>query len=93
MTLCWSLDKLGPMARSVEDVIWCSRRSRERTRAISQRLGTSRVRRGGKRRRAARRLLPRWMQEDPATEVDRQCSISSRRSASSRSRSPFRLAV
>jgi Asp-tRNA(Asn)/Glu-tRNA(Gln) amidotransferase A subunit family amidase len=34
MTLCWSLDKLGPMTRSVEDAMLVLSRSPDRTRAI-----------------------------------------------------------
>jgi len=72
MTLCWSLDKLGPMARSVEDVMLVLR-------AIG---GPD----GGDLGSVAAHLefdpaapvaglrlgyFPRWMREDPATEVDR----------------------
>jgi Asp-tRNA(Asn)/Glu-tRNA(Gln) amidotransferase A subunit family amidase len=73
MTLCWSLDKLGPMARTVEDVMLVlpvisgadggdlgSVRSHldfDATAAVSGlRVG----------------YFPAWMQEEPATEVDRQ---------------------
>jgi Asp-tRNA(Asn)/Glu-tRNA(Gln) amidotransferase A subunit family amidase len=73
MTLCWSLDKLGPMARSVEDTMLVLR-------AISgpdagdlgsvpshldfdAAASVSGLRVG---------YFPNWMNEDPATEVDRQ---------------------
>ena len=59
MTLCWSLDKLGPMTRSVEDAMLVLQ-------AISgpdagrrvERAEPSRLRRRRAGRRAARRLLP-----------------------------------
>src|SRR5437868_8798364 len=72
MTLCWSLDKLGPMTRSVEDAILVLH-------AISgpdagdlssvpsgfdydANAGVQGLRVG---------YFPAWMKEDPATEVDR----------------------
>ena len=72
MTLCWSLDKLGPMARSVEDTLLVlaaitgpdpgdeysvpSRLVFDATASVrGLRLG----------------YFPEWMQEPPATEVDR----------------------
>ncbi len=72
MTLCWSLDKLGPMARSVEDTLLVLR-------AISgpdpgdvssvpchldfnARASVKGLRVG---------YFPAWMKESPATEVDR----------------------
>ena len=73
MTLCWSLDKLGPMARSVEDVMLVLQ-------AIAgpdpgdlgsvpshlefDATATVKGLRVG--------YFPRWMHEDPATAVDRQ---------------------
>jgi Asp-tRNA(Asn)/Glu-tRNA(Gln) amidotransferase A subunit family amidase len=72
MTLCWSLDKLGPMTRSVEDGMFVLR-------AIS---GPD----GGDLSSVASKLdydatmpikglrvgyFPKWMNENPATEVDR----------------------
>ena len=72
MTLCWSLDKLGPMARSVEDTFLVLR-------AISgpdagdlasvpstldfDASGTVKGLRVG--------YIPKWMNEAPATDVDR----------------------
>jgi Asp-tRNA(Asn)/Glu-tRNA(Gln) amidotransferase A subunit family amidase len=73
MTLCWSLDKLGPMARSVEDVM-----------LVLQAIGGADAADLGS---VAAHLefdaaasvaglrvgyFPGWMSEDPATEVDRQ---------------------
>jgi Asp-tRNA(Asn)/Glu-tRNA(Gln) amidotransferase A subunit family amidase len=72
MTLCWSLDKLGPMARSVEDTmlvlrviagadpkdLWSVSRPLE----FDARAGVGGLRAG---------YFPAWMHEEPATEVDR----------------------
>jgi Asp-tRNA(Asn)/Glu-tRNA(Gln) amidotransferase A subunit family amidase len=72
MTLCWSLDKLGPMARSVEDTIMVlntisgpdghdlasvpSELAFDATQSVNGlRVG----------------YFPKWMREDPATDVDR----------------------
>jgi len=72
MTLCWSLDKLGPMARSVEDTIMVvnaisgpdgldlasvpSELAFDATQSVNGlRVG----------------YFPKWMKEDPATDVDR----------------------
>ena len=72
MTLCWSLDKLGPMARGVEDTIMVlnaisgpdgrdlasvpSELAFEATESVNGlRVG----------------YFPKWMKEDPATDVDR----------------------
>ena len=49
MTLCWSLDKLGPMTRSVEDAM-----------LVLQAISGLRV-----------GYFPKWMNENPATAVDR----------------------
>jgi len=72
MTLCWSLDKLGPMARSVEDLMLVLR-------AISGPdpgdLGSVPAALGFDAAGGVRGLkvgyFARWMREDPATEVDR----------------------
>jgi Asp-tRNA(Asn)/Glu-tRNA(Gln) amidotransferase A subunit family amidase len=72
MTLCWSLDKLGPMARSVEDVMLVLA-------AISgpdaADLGSVPSRLDFDAAAPVKGLrvgyFPRWMHEDPATEVDR----------------------
>jgi len=72
MTLCWSLDKLGPMTRSVEDAILVlnaisgpdgrdlasvpSELAFDATQSVKGlRVG----------------YFPKWMKEDPATDVDR----------------------
>jgi Asp-tRNA(Asn)/Glu-tRNA(Gln) amidotransferase A subunit family amidase len=73
MTLCWSLDKLGPMARSVEDVMLVLQ-------AIAGPdpgdLGSVPSHLEFDATAAVKGLkvgyFPRWMHEDPATEVDRQ---------------------
>ena len=73
MTLCWSLDKLGPMARSVEDDMLVLR-------AIAGPdagdLGSAAMPldfdAGGGIAGLRVGYFPRWMQEDPATEVDRR---------------------
>ncbi len=72
MTLCWSLDKLGPMARSVEDTILVlnviSGPDPGDVNSVPSKLdfnaGTSvkDVRVG---------YFPKWMKEAPATDVDR----------------------
>jgi Asp-tRNA(Asn)/Glu-tRNA(Gln) amidotransferase A subunit family amidase len=72
MTLCWSLDKLGPMARGVEDTLLVlhaiSGPDGGDVASVSSRLdfdaGTSvqGLRVG---------YFPKWMDESPATDVDR----------------------
>jgi Asp-tRNA(Asn)/Glu-tRNA(Gln) amidotransferase A subunit family amidase len=72
MTLCWSLDKLGPMTRSVEDTMLVLRAisgadaadlgSVTRPLDFDATAGARGLRVG---------YFPRWMSEDPATEVDR----------------------
>ena len=72
MTLCWSLDKLGPMARSVEDVMLALQ-------AIAGPdpgdLGSAgaplRFDAGADVRGLKVGYFPRWMHAEPATEVDR----------------------
>jgi Asp-tRNA(Asn)/Glu-tRNA(Gln) amidotransferase A subunit family amidase len=72
MTLCWSLDKLGPMARSVEDTVMVlnaiSGPDGRDLAAVPSELAfdaTTDVKglRVG--------YIPGWMKEDPATDVDR----------------------
>jgi len=80
MTLCWSLDKLGPMTRGVEDSYLVlqaisgpdagdlssvpSRMDFDATRSVKGlRVG----------------FLPKWMNEPPATEVDRATLETARR--------------
>ncbi|MGA3212820.1 MAG: amidase family protein [Terriglobales bacterium] len=72
MTLCWSLDKLGPMARSVEDTLLVlhaiSGPDAGDLASVPSHLdfdataGVSGLRVG---------YFPQWMKEAPATEVDR----------------------
>jgi Asp-tRNA(Asn)/Glu-tRNA(Gln) amidotransferase A subunit family amidase len=73
MTLCWSLDKLGPMARSVEDVMLVLAAIAG---ADPGDLGSASVPLEFDAAASFSGLrvgyFPRWMQEDPATEVDRQ---------------------
>ena len=73
MTLAWSLDKLGPMARSVEDTLLVLQAIRgpdagdlgsvAAPLAYEATASLSGLRCG---------YFPAWMHEDPATEVDRQ---------------------
>jgi Asp-tRNA(Asn)/Glu-tRNA(Gln) amidotransferase A subunit family amidase len=73
MTLCWSLDKLGPMTRSVEDAMLVLEAitgpDEGDVSSVPSKLdfnaGTSveGLRVG---------YVPRWMKEDPATDVDRK---------------------
>jgi Asp-tRNA(Asn)/Glu-tRNA(Gln) amidotransferase A subunit family amidase len=73
MTLCWSLDKLGPMARSVEDTMLVLQ-------AISgsdpNDLGSVPSRLDFDAQAPVKGLrvgyFPAWMNEPPATEVDRK---------------------
>jgi Asp-tRNA(Asn)/Glu-tRNA(Gln) amidotransferase A subunit family amidase len=72
MTLCWSLDKLGPMARGVEDTLLVLRAlggadpgdlaSVDAPLDFDAGAGVAGVRVG---------YFPRWMEEAPATDVDR----------------------
>jgi Asp-tRNA(Asn)/Glu-tRNA(Gln) amidotransferase A subunit family amidase len=72
MTLCWSLDKLGPMTRSVEDALLVlhaiSGPDAKDLASVPSHLdfdanaGVSGLRVG---------YFPNWMQEPPATDVDR----------------------
>jgi Asp-tRNA(Asn)/Glu-tRNA(Gln) amidotransferase A subunit family amidase len=63
MTLCWSLDKLGPMARSVEDTMLVLK-------AIS---GPDPMEFDASAKVEGLRVgyFPKWMKEAPATDVDR----------------------
>ena len=80
MTLCWSLDKLGPMTRSVEDAM-----------LVLQAIGGPDA---GDASSVASHLdfdagapvtgvrvgyVPQWMQESPATDVDRAALETARR--------------
>jgi Asp-tRNA(Asn)/Glu-tRNA(Gln) amidotransferase A subunit family amidase len=72
MTLCWSLDKLGPMTRSVEDAMFVLRAisgpDRGDLSSVPSKLDYDAsmpikgLRVG---------YFPKWMNENPATEVDR----------------------
>jgi Asp-tRNA(Asn)/Glu-tRNA(Gln) amidotransferase A subunit family amidase len=80
MTLCWSLDKLGPMARGVEDTLLVLQAldgpdpgdvaSVEAHLDFDARAGVAGLRVG---------YVPRWMQEPPATDVDREALAAVRR--------------
>src|SRR4029077_5575879 len=72
MTLCWSLDKLGPMTRGVEDAMLVlqaiSGPDTGDVSSVPSRLefdaaGTVKGLRVG--------YFPAWMKENPATDVDR----------------------
>jgi Asp-tRNA(Asn)/Glu-tRNA(Gln) amidotransferase A subunit family amidase len=73
MTLCWSLDKLGPMTRSVEDAMLVLQAitgpdpgdaaSVPSKLDFDSAVGVTGLRVG---------FFPGWMQESPATDVDRQ---------------------
>jgi len=72
MTLCWSLDKLGPMARSVEDTLLVLAALQG---PDAGDLASVPARLDFDANASARGLragyVPRFMQESPATEVDR----------------------
>jgi Asp-tRNA(Asn)/Glu-tRNA(Gln) amidotransferase A subunit family amidase len=73
MTLCWSLDKLGPMTRGVEDTLLVLKaingadagdlQSVDRPLAFDATRSVAGLRVG---------YIQKWMQEDPATDVDRR---------------------
>jgi Asp-tRNA(Asn)/Glu-tRNA(Gln) amidotransferase A subunit family amidase len=72
MTLCWSLDKLGPMTRSVEDAMLVLQAiSGPDTGDVSS--VPSRLEFDAARPVKGLRVgyFPRWMKESPATDVDR----------------------
>ena len=72
MTLCWSLDKLGPMARSVEDVMLVLRAiggpDPDDLGSVPAALDFDA---GAPVKGLKVGYFARWMREDPATEVDR----------------------
>jgi Asp-tRNA(Asn)/Glu-tRNA(Gln) amidotransferase A subunit family amidase len=80
MTLCWSLDKLGPMARGVEDTLLVLQAlagpDPGDVASVGAHLdfdagaGVAGLRVG---------YIPRWMQEAPATDVDRTALTAVRR--------------
>jgi Asp-tRNA(Asn)/Glu-tRNA(Gln) amidotransferase A subunit family amidase len=72
MTLCWSLDKLGPMARSVEDTMLVLHAitgpDPGDLASVPSKLDFD-VTQGVKGLRVG--YVPAWMKEDPTTDVDR----------------------
>jgi Asp-tRNA(Asn)/Glu-tRNA(Gln) amidotransferase A subunit family amidase len=72
MTLCWSLDKLGPMTRGVEDALLVlqaiSGPDAGDTASVPTRLDFDA---GGSVKGLRLGYFPAWMKENPATEVDR----------------------
>jgi len=72
MTLCWSLDKLGPMARSVEDTLLVleaiSGPDAGDVASVPSKLDFDANKNVGGLRVG---YFPKWMQEPPATDVDR----------------------
>jgi Asp-tRNA(Asn)/Glu-tRNA(Gln) amidotransferase A subunit family amidase len=72
MTLCWSLDKLGPMARSVEDTMLVLRAitgpDAGDVASVPCKLDFNS---GASVRGLKVGYVPAWMQENPATDVDR----------------------
>ncbi|HEY3927440.1 MAG TPA: amidase [Candidatus Koribacter sp.] len=73
MTLCWSLDKLGPMARCVEDTMLVLRAisgpDRNDVSSVPSHLDFNA---GAPINGLRVGYFPRWMKEDPATPVDRR---------------------
>jgi Asp-tRNA(Asn)/Glu-tRNA(Gln) amidotransferase A subunit family amidase len=72
MTLCWSLDKLGPMARCVEDAMLVlqaiSGPDDSDVSSVPSRLDFDA---GGSVKGLRVGYFPAWMKENPATDVDR----------------------
>ena len=72
MTLCWSLDKLGPMARSVEDTIMVlnaiSGPDGRDVACVPSELAFDATESVNGLRVG---YFPKWMKEEPATDVDR----------------------
>jgi Asp-tRNA(Asn)/Glu-tRNA(Gln) amidotransferase A subunit family amidase len=72
MTLCWSLDKLGPMTRSVEDAMLVlhaiSGRDPGDVSSVSSRLDFDA---GASVKGLRVGYFPGWMKDNPATDVDR----------------------
>jgi Asp-tRNA(Asn)/Glu-tRNA(Gln) amidotransferase A subunit family amidase len=72
MTLCWSLDKLGPMTRSVEDAMLVLQAiSGPDAGDISSVPSHLDFDAGASVRGLRVGYFPKWMKEDPATDVDR----------------------
>jgi Asp-tRNA(Asn)/Glu-tRNA(Gln) amidotransferase A subunit family amidase len=80
MTLCWSLDKLGPMTRGVEDTLLVlaaiSGPDAGDPSSVPSKLDFDA---GGQVAGLRVGYLPRWMAEPPATEVDRAALETCRR--------------
>ena len=80
MTLCWSLDKLGPMARGVEDTFLVlaaiSGQDPGDLSSVPSRLDFDAA---GSVRGLKIGYFPAWMNESPATEVDRAALDTARR--------------
>ncbi len=80
MTLCWSLDKLGPMARGVEDTFLVlaaiSGQDPGDLSSVPSRLDFDAA---GSVRGLKVGYFPAWMNESPATEVDRAALVTARR--------------
>jgi Asp-tRNA(Asn)/Glu-tRNA(Gln) amidotransferase A subunit family amidase len=72
MTLCWSLDKLGPMTRSVEDAILVLQAIAGPDPGDPSSVAAGLDFDAGASIRGLRvGCVPRWMKEPPATDVDR----------------------
>jgi len=72
MTLCWSLDKLGPMARSVEDTMLVLQAISGPDRGdLASVPSTLPFDAAGDVRGLRVGYFPAWMKESPATDVDR----------------------
>jgi Asp-tRNA(Asn)/Glu-tRNA(Gln) amidotransferase A subunit family amidase len=72
MTLCWSLDKLGPMTRSVEDAILVLKEiSGPDPGDVSSVPSRLDFEANGKVQGLRVGYFPAWMKENPATDVDR----------------------
>ncbi len=72
MTLCWSLDKLGPMARSVEDTMLVLKAISGHDRGDLASVPSSVPFDAAANVRGLRiGYFPGWMKESPATDVDR----------------------
>ena len=80
MTLCWSLDKLGPMARAVEDTLLVlSAISGPDAGDLSSVPGHLDFDAGAGVRGLRVGFVPAWMRDPPATEVDRAALETARR--------------
>jgi Asp-tRNA(Asn)/Glu-tRNA(Gln) amidotransferase A subunit family amidase len=72
MTLCWSLDKLGPMTRSVEDAMLVLQAITGPDDGDVSSVPSKLDYNAGAAVEGLRvGYVPRWLKEDPATEVDR----------------------